>query len=418
MTKKNPQKEIQARIAQAALSLDMDENDYAFLLYPEREIKVSLPLKMDDGRVQHFSGYRVQHSSLRGPYKGGIRYHQDVDMAEMRAMACQMTLKCALVDVPFGGAKGGVAVDGASLSSGERCRLSRRYMASIMDLVGPERDIPAPDVNTDAQVMAWMMDTYSMHRGQAVPAVVTGKPLVLGGSAGREAATGRGLVLILKSFLKKQAREGEKLRVAVQGFGNVGQHAAKMLYAQGHKLVAIGDVSASLYADQGINIEKLMAYWEKNGQSIQGYEEKGLEEISGKDLLTCPCDLLIPAALKDQIREDNAKDIKAKIIIEGANGPTSQKADDILSAGGKIVLPDILANAGGVIVSYLEWVQNRQALAWAEDQILSTLENIMDRAFSQVWHLSQEKEVSLRDAAYMLAVLRLIEVRKIRGIFP
>lgn len=414
----NPYSQMLTTLDEAAKSLEINESDYSFLRYPERELRVALPVKMDDGTIRMFEGFRVQHSSVRGPYKGGIRYHQDVDMDDMKAMAAWMTLKSALVDVPFGGAKGGITVDPATLSENELCRLTRRYTSSILPLIGPKTDIPAPDVGTDAQIMGWMMDTYSMHKGYAVPAVVTGKPEVIGGSLGRPEATGRSVMIAVGESLKKYNKSFEGTKIAVQGYGNVGKVAAKLLFDKGCKIVAVGDVTTSLYCEQGFNIDEVNKYWASNDYVLEDYDAPGVQKIDGLELLICDCDVLIPAALKNQITEEVADKMKATIVIEGANGPTTTNADTVLREKNIRVIPDILANAGGVIVSYFEWVQNNQSQKWDEEYVNRHLEKILVRSFKNVWDLAEEKASTLRTAAYMVAMKRLVETRKIRGVFP
>lgn len=418
MKEYNPYNQMLHTLDVAADLLGIEESDYNFLRYPERELKVSIPIRMDDGTVQVFEGFRVQHSSVRGPCKGGIRYHQNVDLDEVKALAAWMSLKCAVVNIPYGGGKGGVQVDPSTLSENELRSLTRRYTAGILPLIGPEKDIPAPDVNTNGQIMAWIMDTYSMFKGYSVPGVVTGKPLEVGGSLGRPEATGRGVMFATREILKKNRKKLKGTRVAVQGYGNVGWTAATLMFKEGCKIVAIGDVSASYYCADGFDIDAVNDYWDANGGLLKGYQAPGVIEIQHNELLICDCDVLIPAALENQITEEVAKNIKAGIIVEGANGPTTHEADAVLEEKGVTVVPDILANAGGVVVSYFEWVQNIQSLMWDEDEVNRNLEKIMIRSFEEVWETAQKRDCTLRMGAYMVAMNRLVEARRIRGVFP
>lgn len=416
--KYNPFENMLAVLDEAGEKLGMDKNDYVGLRHAERELLVAIPVVMDDGHTEIFQGYRVQHSSSRGPCKGGVRFHPDADLDEVKALAAWMTWKCAVVNIPYGGAKGGIRVDPSKLSQNELARMTKRYVAQILPIIGPEKDIPAPDVNTDGQVMAWMMDAYSMFKGYSSPAVVTGKPIDLGGSLGRVEATGRGVTLTLMNYLKKFSISPNGLTVAVQGFGNVGSIGAKLMKEQGCKIVAVNDIGGTFYNPNGINIEAAIEYARKNGKSLKGYTEDGLKTITAKEFWGLPVDVLFPAALENQINIDNVKDIKAKIIVEGANGPTSVEADKILAEKGIAVIPDILANAGGVVVSYFEWVQNLDAFMWEEDYVNTNLSKIMARAFEDVWSLSREKNVPLRMAAYMVALKRVVKAKKLRGVFP
>ncbi len=418
MQKYNPYENMLNVLHTAAENLGMQLNDYISLCYPERELIVSVPVTMDNGQVEIFQGYRVQHSSTRGPCKGGVRFHPESDLDEVKALAAWMTWKCALVNIPYGGAKGGVKVDPSKLSRNELARLTKRYVAQILPIIGPERDIPAPDVNTDSQVMAWMMDAFSMFHGYAVPAIVTGKPVEIGGSLGRVEATGRGVVLTLGNYLQKINRSFEGLRIAIQGFGNVGGVAARLLQERGCHVVAVSDVGATIYNPNGIDAEKAVAYAQAHGKSLVGYNEQGLKNITTEEFWALPVDVICPAALENQINETNVHDIKASIIIEGANGPTSVEADKILHEKGVVLLPDILANAGGVVVSYFEWVQNLEAFMWEEDYINNHLAKIMSKAFDEIWAVSQTRNVPLRMAAYMLALQRVVQAKQLRGMFP
>lgn len=374
---------------------------------------------MDDGSVQVFEGYRVQHSSLRGPCKGGIRFHKDSDIEEVKALALWMTMKCAVANIPYGGAKGAVKVDPAKLSRGELQRLTRRYTAMVLPLIGPEKDIPAPDVNTNAETMGLIMDTYSMLKGYTVPGVVTGKPVEIGGSLGRSEATGRGVMITAMQLMKKLGMQPENTRAAVQGFGNVGSAAADLLAKQGVKICALSDVSGGIYCADGLDVSKVRAFIAaEKGRFLKDYTVDDVRHITNEELLEADVDLLIPAALENQITAENAGKIRAKYIVEAANGPTSVEADAILTQRGITVVPDILANAGGVVVSYFEWVQNIQSLMWEEKEVNRHLEEIMVRAFEEVWSICEEKQVTMRMAAYMSALKRLITAKHFRPIFP
>lgn len=417
MNNYNPYEQMLAVLDLAAEKLGYTLNDYIALRHPERELKVAVPVEMDDGSLKVFSGYRIQHSSSRGPCKGGIRFHPNVDLNEVKALAAWMTWKCAVVNIPYGGAKGGIEVDPACLSTNELNRLTRRYTAAILPILGPERDIPAPDVNTDSRIMGWIMDTYSMFKGYAVPGVVTGKPIEIGGSLGRTEATGRGVSIVTDAIAFKAGISMQEARIAVQGFGNVGGTAARIFYEKGYNVVAVSDQNVGLYNERGLDIEELSKYAALN-KTIKGYSAKGVSEISNRELLTLDLDVLVPAALENQITEEIAADIKTKVIVEGANGPTATRADEILNEKGIIVVPDILANAGGVVVSYFEWVQNLQAIFWDVHEVNTMLKKIMIKSFEEVYELAEEKKVTLRIAAYMVALDRVVKAKKIRGIFP
>lgn len=414
----DPYQNMLAVLEEAGDKLGMDKNDYITLRSPERELTVSIPVVMDDGHTEVFQGYRVQHSSSRGPCKGGVRFHPDADINEVKALAAWMTWKCAVVNIPYGGAKGGIRVDPAKLSKAELARLTKRYTAQILPIIGPERDIPAPDVNTDGQVMAWMMDAYSMFKGYSVPAVVTGKPLEIGGSLGRVEATGRGAMIALFKYLEKIGKDPKGLKIAVQGFGNVGSIGAKLMAEAGCKIVAVSDFGGTVYCPEGLNMEKAIAYAQKNNKSLGGFSEGGAKAITPEEFWALDVDVLFPAALENQINAGNAHSIKAKIILEGANGPTTVEADKILAEKGAVVIPDIFTNAGGVVVSYFEWVQNLDAFTWEEDEVNERLAKIMGRAFTELWDICQEKKVTLRMAAYMLALSRVVKAKKLRGVFP
>lgn len=401
----------------AAEKLGYALSDYNALRYPERELKVAVPVEMDDGTVQVFSGYRVQHSSSRGPCKGGIRFHPQVDENEVKALAAWMTWKCAVVNIPYGGAKGAVAVDPGKLSKAELNRLTRRYTAGILPLIGPGKDIPAPDINTDGYVMSWIMDTYSMFKGYTVPGVVTGKPLEIGGSLGRKEATGRGVSIIAEEIVHKMGNSMLHMKIAVQGLGNVGGTAAKIFYERGCTVAAVSDEHCGIYNEEGLNIEAILRHVQEM-HTLEGYSEKKAVAITNEELLKLKVDMLIPAAIENQITLKNAADIQANIIVEGANGPITAEADRILEEKGIVVVPDILANAGGVVVSYFEWVQNLQSIFWDEHEVNLMLKKIMEKAFQEVYEKSEQHKVSLRVAAYMVALERLVYAKKLRGIFP
>jgi len=399
----------------AADVVGLEDSMRRILSVCQREVTVSFPVEMDDGSVQVFTGHRVQHNTGPGPTKGGIRFHQDVTLQEVKALAMFMTWKCAVVGLPYGGAKGGVTVNPKLLSQTELQNLTRRYTTEIQFMIGPNQDIPAPDVNTNAQIMAWLMDTYSMNVGHSVPGVVTGKPIALGGSQGRAEATGRGVVFALEEAAPKIGLNLNGATAVVQGFGNVGSVAARLLQQVGVKVVAIGEVYGSIYNPNGIDIDRLIEYRAKNGR-INDFPDTEL--VPNDQLLELPCDILVPAALENQIDADNAPKIKARIIVEGANGPTSPEADDILADRGIMVVPDILANAGGVTVSYFEWVQALQAFPWTEQQVNERLKQIMTNSFNAVFETSEQFKVSLRTGALAYAVTRVAEFTQLRGIYP
>ncbi len=382
---------------------------------PKRILVVDVPIELDNGSIAHFEGYRVQHNLSRGPGKGGVRFHQDVTLSEVMALSAWMSVKNAAVNVPYGGAKGGVRVDPKSLSSGELERLTRRYTSEIGLLIGPSKDIPAPDVNTNGQIMAWMMDTYSMNVGTTATGVVTGKPLDLGGSLGRVEATGRGVYTVGVEAARKTGMSLTNARVAVQGFGNVGSTAARLFQQAGAKIVAVQDHVGSICCEHGINVDELLQYAQKHG-TVQGFS--GGEAMPSEEFWGLPCDILIPAALENQITKHNAGRIKAKLVIEGANGPTTIEADDILRDKGVLVLPDVIANAGGVTVSYFEWVQDFSSFFWSEDEINARLVRIMQEAFEAVWQVAAENQVSLRTATFIVACKRILHAREMRGLYP
>jgi glutamate dehydrogenase (NAD(P)+) len=410
----NPWESQAARFDFAAQKLNLDEGLWKILRYPSREIIVHIPVSMDDGRLEVFTGFRVQHSIARGPAKGGVRYSPDVTLDEVRALASWMTWKCAVVNIPFGGAKGGIIVDPKKLSTSELEKLTRRYTAELIEFLGPEKDVPAPDMNTNEQTMAWMMDTYSMHMRQTVTAVVTGKPINIGGSRGRREATGRGVMIVCDEALKKLRMNRETTRVIVQGFGNVGSNAAKLMSDAGYKIVGIGEYNGGLYNANGINIDDLLEYKDRN-RSIVGFP--GAEAADTSELLVTDCEILIPAAVENVITSHNAADIKARIVCEGANGPTTAAADEILSEKRVFIIPDILANAGGVTASYFEWVQDRQGFFWKEDVVNEQLEFILRSSFEEVVRFSETHSVNNRIAAYMLAIERVAHTITVRGIY-
>ena len=415
--KYNPYNNFLSVLKRAAQAVGLHENDYAALYYPERELKVSVPVRMDNGSVRIFEGYRVQHSTSRGPAKGGIRYHVDVNIDEIKALAAWISLKCAVVNIPYGGAKGGICVDPSALSLSELERLTRRYTAMILPIIGPEKDIPAPDVGTNAQVMDWIMDTYSVMNGYTIHGVVTGKDLEVGGSVGRPEATGRGVTIIAMEVLKRFSLSSDSVSIAVQGMGNVGCTAALLLNEMGCRVVAVSDVSGGVRNDKGLNIPEIAAFV-KSGKLLKDYAGTDAVHISNEELLTGKCDILIPAALENQITEEIAAKVQAKILIEAANGPTTVEADAVLEKRGIPVFPDILANAGGVVVSYFEWVQNLQELTWEEKDVNDTLKRVMVRAFNEVMEKSKKFSVNYRLAAYAVAVERICTAKKKRGIFP
>ncbi len=410
----NPWLAQAARFDLAARKLNLDEGLWRVLRSPSREITVHIPVQMDDGHLEVFTGYRVQHSIARGPAKGGVRYSPDVNLDEVRALASWMTWKCAVVNIPFGGAKGGIICDPHKMSMGELERMTRRYTAELFDFIGPEKDVPAPNVNTNEQVMAWMMDTYSMHARATVTAVVTGKPINIGGSRGRREATGRGVLMVCEEAIKKLGINRNEARVIVQGFGNVGSNAARLMAAIGYKVIGILEVGGGLYNKNGINIEQLWEFRQRNGTI---HEFPGAEKRDPADLLLTECEILIPAATENVITSQNADRVKCRILAEGANGPTTAAADDILAEKKVFVIPDILANAGGVTTSYFEWVQDRQGYFWKESEVNDRLGDIMVTAFDDVVRYAETHGVNNRIAAYMLAIDRVAYTIRQRGIY-
>jgi glutamate dehydrogenase (NAD(P)+) len=412
----NPWEAQAARFDFAAQKLNLDEGLWKILRYPTREIIVHIPVAMDNGTIEVFTGFRVQHSIARGPAKGGVRYSPEVTLDEVRALASWMTWKCAVVNIPFGGAKGGIIVDPKKLTLGELEKLTRRYTAELIEFLGPEKDVPAPDVNTNEQTMAWMMDTYSMHMRQTVTAVVTGKPINIGGSRGRREATGRGVMIVCDEALKKLGMQPERTRVVIQGFGNVGSNAAKLMADNGYKVVGIAEYNGGLFNAHGIDIDALLEYRDRDGnRGINGFP--GAEPADPQELLVSECDILIPAAIENVITSQNAARVKARIICEGANGPTTAAADEILADKKVFVIPDILANAGGVTASYFEWVQDRQGYFWKESAVNEQLEFILRESFEDVVHFAETHNVNNRIAAYMLAISRVAHTIRLRGIY-
>ncbi len=410
----NPWEAQAARFDFAARKLNLDEGIWKVLRYPQREIIVHIPVTMDDGRIEVFTGFRVQHSMARGPGKGGIRYSPDVTLDEVRALASWMTWKCAVVNIPFGGAKGGVICDPKKMSLGELERMTRRYTSDIIEFIGPEKDVPAPDMNTNEQVMAWIMDTYSMHMRQTVTSVVTGKPLNIGGSRGRREATGRGIGVVCDEALKYLNMQREGCRVVIQGFGNVGSNAAKLMMEKGYTIVGIAEFDGGLFNSRGIDIHQLLEYRQRNG-TILGF--KGAEAADSSELIVSDCEILIPAATENVITSRNADRIRAKIVCEGANGPTTAVADEILEDKKVFIIPDILANSGGVTASYFEWVQDRQGYFWKEAVVNEQLESILAESFDDVVRYAEAHAVNNRIAAYMLAIDRVAFTIKQRGIY-
>ena len=407
-------KKAQKQLHKAAKEIKLDHNLLKILEQPMRVLRVSVPIKLDNGRTKVFTGYRCQYNNAKGPTKGGVRYHPDVTEEEVVALAAWMTWKCALLDLPYGGAKGGIICDPRKLSESELERMTRRYTSEIMPILGPHIDIPAPDVYTTSKTMAWIMDTFSMMKGYTEPSIVTGKPEILGGSKGRKEATGKGVAIITREFFKSQKKNLQGARVAIQGFGNVGGHAAHFLSQMGAKIVAVSDVSGALVNPDGLDVPGIIDCVQKHACVIK---HPG-KQIDREDVLYQEVDVLIPAALENQIHQKNAHKIKAKVIIEGANGPTTPEADDILEKKKIPVIPDILANAGGVVVSHLEWVQALSGLFWEEEQVNAELEKKMMKSCKKVWETSKQKNISLRCAAYVVAIERIAEIYSYRGMFP
>jgi len=414
----NPYDNVVAMITNAAKLLGYTKSQYEAVTYPERELKVNFPVIMDDGSIRIFEGFRVQHSTVRGPAKGGIRYSPFANIDEVKALSAWMTFKCATVNIPYGGGKGAVVCDPSTLSDAELRRITRRYTAAIAPLIGPEQDIPAPDMGTNAEMMGWIMDTYSMLQGHCVPGVVTGKPIELGGALGRTPATGRGVVITTLNTMEKLGLPVKDSTFAVQGLGNVGSNTVRFLHEQGGCIEAVSDISGAIYKKGGLPIDAILEHVSVRGNLLSGFKDKTIKRMTNEELLELPVTVLIPAAMENQINKKNASKIKAKLIVEAANGPTTVEADEILNKKGIPVVPDILANAGGVVVSYFEWVQNIQSLYWSLDEANDKLKTIMDKAFEGVWDISQEKHVSLRTGAYLIAVKRVVDAKMMRGIWP
>lgn len=412
----NVYQNAEARFEVAANKLGLEQGVYRYLKYPDKEITLYIPVGMDNGQLEVFTGYRVLHSSVRGPGKGGIRFAPDVSLDEVRALSAWMTWKCAVVDIPFGGAKGGIICDPRKMSRGELERLTRRYTAELSDWLGPERDIPAPDVGTNEQTMAWVMDTYAMHARQATTAVVTGKPIELGGSRGRREATGRGVMICVDKAIAKLGLHRQDTQVVVQGFGNVGSLAAELMQQAGYRIIGLADIGGGLYNENGFDVPKVIEWVYTRKKPLQEFPGGGTK-MSARDVLFQPCDVVIPAAIENQITEQNAHQVQAKILCEGANGPTTWQADAIIDSKGIFTVPDILGNAGGVTVSYFEWVQDRQGFFWRESEVNERLFDIMDRAFDEVVRYAETHRVNNRIAAYMLAIDRVATSLKLRGIY-
>ncbi len=411
----NPFEAMQNRLKQAADIYKLEDNLFKVFMAPARSMIVSLPVQMDSGKWEIFTGYRVHHNTARGPAKGGVRYDLHVNLDEVKALAAWMTWKCAVVDVPFGGGKGGILCDPRTMSQGELERLTRRYISEIMDIIGPDRDVPAPDVGTNQQTMAWIMDTYSMHVRHAEKGIVTGKPLSLGGSKGRLEATGRGILIVAREAMRKMNRTLEGSTAVIQGFGNVGSQTARLMCEAGIKVIAVSDINGAIENKKGINIPALLKYIESNKGSIVGFKE--CDPIDPQEMLTLETDILVPAAIENQITEDNASKIRAKVIVEGANGPTTPAADMILQDKNILVVPDILANSGGVTVSYFEWVQNRQGYYWREREVNERLTEYMVHAFESVTMTQEKYKTNPRIAAYILALDRVTEAMHYRGFY-
>jgi glutamate dehydrogenase (NAD(P)+) len=412
----NVYESAEARFEVAAKKLGLEEGLYKYMKYPNKEITVYIPVAMDSGHLEVFIGYRVHHSIVRGPCKGGIRFAPDVTLDEVRALAAWMTWKCAVVNIPFGGAKGGVICDPSKLSNGEVERITRRYTAELSEWIGPERDVPAPDLGTNEQTMAWVMDTYSMHVRHTTTAVVTGKPFELGGSHGRKEATGRGCQIVCDKALTKLGRKRENTRVIVQGFGNVGSMAALLMYQAGYKIVGVADIHGALYNEKGFDIAALLDWVHGQHRPLPDFPAGGAR-LSTHDVLFQPCEILLPAAIENQITSQNAHRVQALILCEGANGPTTAPADAVLEKKGVFVIPDILANAGGVTVSYFEWVQDRQGFFWRESEVNERLQDVMENSFDEVVRYAETHGVNNRIASYMLAIDRVAFALKLRGIY-
>jgi glutamate dehydrogenase/leucine dehydrogenase len=413
--KLNAWKVAQQQLRNVAELIGLDESIFGILSTPRLCMTVSVPIRNDAGEIHVYTGHRVQHSTARGPGKGGIRFHPDVTLDEVKALAMWMTWKCSVMGLPYGGAKGGITCDPKAMSVHELERLTRRYTSEILPIIGPERDIPAPDVNTTPQIMAWLMDTYSMNKGYTVPGVVTGKPIELGGSLGRGTATARGLMFTVLSAIERLGIKKNGLRVAVQGYGNAGFHAAKLLHEQGFRIVACSTSKGGILIEKGFDPDAVNTHYQKTG-SVTGF--KGADTVTNAELLELDCDILLPCALEGQITDRNAPKIQARIIGEGANGPTTPEADEILHGNGKFVIPDVLANAGGVTVSYFEWVQALQEYFWSEKEVNAKLKELMDRAFQAVYTVHLDRKIDMRRAAYVVGVSRVADAHRMRGLYP
>ena len=413
----NPYENVVSVMTEAMERGNIDKTMFEIIKNPQRETKVYLPVEMDDGSIKVFEGYRVQHSNIRGPFKGGIRYHQDCTLDEVKALATWMSLKCAVANIPYGGAKGGIKVDPHTLSKRELRRLTRRYTFAIAPIIGADTDIPAPDVNTNPQTMAWVLDTYSQLKGKPCPGVVTGKPIELGGSRGRNSATGRGVVISTKLLLALEGKQLDGAKVVIQGMGNVGSNAAKIFCHRDAKIVALSDVSGGVFCESGLDADEISEFLEK-GNLLKDYEKEGVSHITNEEVLETECDVLVPAALENQITEENAEKLRCSYIVEAANGPTTREADEILKKRGIPVVPDIFANSGGVIVSYFEWVQNIQELTWERNRVNEMLEDLMSKSFGEILDAAKECDCTLRMAAYIVALRKLIYAEEIKGIFP
>ena len=411
----NVYESAEARFEIAAEKLGLEQGIYRYMRYPEREITVYIPVALDNGLIEVYTGYRVLHSTVRGPGKGGIRFSPEVSLDEVRALAAWMTWKCAVVEIPFGGAKGGVICDPSKMSKSELERVTRRYTAALSDWFGPERDVPAPDIGTNEQIMAWVMDTYSMHVRQATTAVVTGKPLDLGGSRGRREATGRGVMICCNKAIEQLRMKRDGCRVIIQGFGNVGSQAALLMHEAGYKIIGAADVNGALYNEKGIDVPKLYDWVYTLRKPLQEFD--GGEKLTSREILFRPCDILIPAAIENQITSENAHRVDCRILCEGANGPTTAHADAIIEKKGIFIIPDILGNAGGVTVSYFEWVQDRQGFFWRESEVNERLQDVMEHAFDQVVLYARAHNVNNRIAAYIVAIDRVARALKLRGFY-
>lgn len=413
----NPFEVAKKQLRNVAKVMELDPNILEYLQRVERALLVTVPILMDDGTLKIFDGYRIHHSTVRGPGKGGVRYSPDVNLDEVKALAMWMSWKTAVLNLPLGGAKGGVRVDPKKLSRKELERLTRRYTAEIINLIGPDIDVPAPDMNTGAQEMAWMMDTYSMNKGRTIPGVVTGKPIEIGGSVGRQGATGQGMFYVLEALCEKLNYNLKEMSIVIQGFGKVGSEISNLLYNHGCKIIAVSEIEGGVYCESGLNVDSLRE-WKMQGKLIKDYRDGSCKPITNEELFKIKCDVLIPAATENQIVQENAANIDCKIILEGANGPTTPKADKILNQKGIHVVPDILANSGGVCVSYFEYIQDMHAYFWKLDRIYGELKNIILDAFENVYKVSIERKVPLRIAAYIIAVTRIAKAIELRGFFP